>query len=417
LNAHVAPLRTRSAIALVAVAIAGLLLLALGSARAEAKAKPKAAKVSKVTKGPKGLKFYKPPKNLPKQHGALIWARQATGLVPLADAKYTKLVLYSSRTPQGGKTAVSGSISVPKGKPPKGGWPVISWAHGTTGVADACAPSRNNANSPASASISYINPDLNEWLRAGYAVAQTDYQGLGTPGKHPYLIGEAEGRSVLDIVSAARRLDPKISKRFLIAGHSQGGQSALFAAGEASSWAPKLRLRGTVAFAPASHILEQVPLLPALTAPSGLTALATMILDGASTQSSAIDINKILSDEVLPFYPLLQSQCLQQLGASNELGGIPPSHLVRSGADLSPVNPVLAAMNPLVTTAAPILIAQGTADTTVFPNYTDQLKDELVKAGDQVTYNKYPGVNHVGVVTTGEPDALAFFRQMLPPRS
>jgi hypothetical protein len=61
------------------------------------------------------------------------------------------------------------------------------------------------------------------------------YQGLGTPGKHPYLIGEAEGRSVLDIVSAARQLDPKIGLRFLISGHSQGGQSALFAAGEARS--------------------------------------------------------------------------------------------------------------------------------------------------------------------------------------
>ena len=247
-------------------------------------------------------------------------------------------------------------------------------------------------------------------------VVQTDYQGLGTPGKHPYLIGEAEGRSVLDIVTAARQLDPSISKRYLISGHSQGGQSALFAAGEASTWSPKLRLRGTVAFAPASHILEQVPLLPALTTPSPLTALATMILDGASTQSSSIDVNRILSDEVLAFYPRLQTECLQQLAASNELGGIPPSHLMRSGADLSPVNPVLAAMNPAVSTAAPILIAQGSADTTVFPIYTDQLKDQLVNAGDQVTYNKYPGVDHVGVVTSGEPDALAFFRQMLPPR-
>jgi pimeloyl-ACP methyl ester carboxylesterase len=415
LHAHAVSNPVRKTIALAAIALAALLILfAATSQRADAKAK---AKQAKVTKGPKGLKFYKPPKKLPKEHGTLIWARKASGLVPLADAKYTKLVLYSSRTPQGAKTAVSGSVSVPKGKAPKGGWPVITWAHGTTGVADACAPSRNSSTSPASASISYIYPDLDEWLRAGYAVAQTDYQGLGTPGKHPYLIGEAEGRSVLDIVTAARKLDPKIGKRFLIAGHSQGGQSALFAAGEASSWTPKLRLRGTVAFAPGSHILEQVPLLSALTAPSSLTALATMILDGASTQSSTIDINKILSDEVLPFYPLLQSQCLQQLGASNELGGIPPSHLMRSGADLGPVNPVLAAMNPLVKTAAPILIAQGTADTTVFPTYTDQLKDQLVNVGDQVTYNKYPGVNHVGVVTTGEADALAFFQQMLPPRS
>ena len=414
MQAHVVSDRVRKTLAMALIAVAALLLFAALSERAEAKAKGKGH--AKVTKGPKGLKFYKPPKKLPKQHGTLIWARNATGLVRLADAKYTKLVLYSSRTPQGSKTAVSGAVSVPKGKPPKGGWPVITWAHGTTGVADACAPSRNSATSPAQASISYINPELNDWLRAGYAVVQTDYQGLGTPGKHPYLIGEAEGRSVLDIVTAARGLDPKIGKRFLISGHSQGGQSALFAAGEASTWTPKLRLRGTVAFAPASHILEQVPLLPGLTSPNALTALATLILDGASTQSSAIDVNKLLSDEVLGFYPLLQSQCLEQLAGSSELGGIPPSHLVRSGADLSPVNPVLAAMNPLVKTAAPILIAQGTADTTVFPVYTDQLKNELVNAGDQITYNKYPGANHVGVVTSGEADALAFFQQQLPAR-
>ncbi len=74
-------------------------------------------------------------------------------------------------------------------------------------------------------------------------------------------------------------------------------------------------------------------------------------------------------------------------------------------------------MNPLVKTAAPILLQQGTADTTVFPTYTDQLNTQLVNAGDQVTYTKYPGVSHGGVVTAGEADALAFFEGQLPPRS
>ena len=35
---------------------------------------------------------------------------------------------------------------------------------------------------------------------------------------------------------------------------------------------------------------------------------------------------------------------------------------------------------------------------------------------DDVTY-KYPGINHGGIVTAAEPDALSFFAQMLPPRS
>ena len=148
--AHAVSLRVRRTIALVVLALAAVLLLFAGSERADAKAKAKhATKHAKVTKGPKGLKFYKPPKKLPKQHGALIWARKATGRSDSRTRKSTKLVLYSSRTPQGAKTAVSGTVSVPRGKPPKGGWPVISWAHGTTGVADTCAPSRDSATSPA----------------------------------------------------------------------------------------------------------------------------------------------------------------------------------------------------------------------------------------------------------------------------
>jgi alpha-beta hydrolase superfamily lysophospholipase len=412
LHAHAVSQHARRTVAIAVIGLAALFAFVACAQRAEAKAKSH----SKVAKAPKGLAFYKPPKKLPKQHGTLIWARNASGVVRLQDARYTKLVLYSSRTPQGAKDAISGSVSIPKGKPPKGGWPVITWAHGTTGVADICAPSRDGLDPSANTGETYINGDLNAWLRAGYAVLRTDYEGLGTPGKHPYLIGTSEGRSVVDIVAAARQLDPSISKRYLISGHSQGGHAAVFAAGLAGSWQPKLKLRGTVAFAPASHILDQASLLPALTSPSGLTALATLILDGASTQSSAININQILSDEVLPFYPLLQSQCLSRLGQSDELGGIPPSHLERSGADLSALNPVLAAMNPAIRTAAPILIPQGESDTTVFPVFTNQLKDELIGLGDQVTYKTYPGTDHVGVVTAGAADALAFFEQMLPPK-
>ena len=35
---------------------------------------------------------------------------------------------------------VSGAFFVPRGKPPAGGWPVVSLAHGTTGVEPGCGP-------------------------------------------------------------------------------------------------------------------------------------------------------------------------------------------------------------------------------------------------------------------------------------
>ena len=367
-------------------------------------------------KGPAGGAFYKGPKQTPKGHGKLIWQRNATKLTPIAGARLNKTILYTSRSPAGDRIVVSGSVSVPKGKAPKGGWPVISWAHGTTGAADACAPTRIRPNSVMAPYVAYVHPQMEDWVRAGYAVVATDYQGLGTPGPHPYLVGEAEGRSVVDIVSAARQLVPSLGKRFLIAGHSQGGQSSLFAASLADEWAPKLKLRGTVAYAPASHLSEQAKFLPSLTTPSGLSALVTLIFKGASTASDDLKPGKFLTAEAKALYPQTEQLCLAQLAESDSLGGLAPADLLRGSADLDALYGVLGEMNPAVRIGPPVLLAQGSTDTTVFPTFTDMLNGELGKLGDKVTYRTYTGVNHGAIVAAAEDDALSFFEKRLPPK-
>src|SRR5271170_7612565 len=50
-------------------------------------------------------------------------------------------VLYRSTKPDGSPIAVSGIVIVPAGQPPAGGWPIVAWAHPTTGVVSHCAPS------------------------------------------------------------------------------------------------------------------------------------------------------------------------------------------------------------------------------------------------------------------------------------
>jgi pimeloyl-ACP methyl ester carboxylesterase len=395
----------------------GLVATAVAAVGFGALASFASAGTATAPRGPNGLAFYNPPSNLPSgPHGTLIWQRPAGGLVPLTSAAQTKLVLYTSRTPQGAEDAVSGSVSIPKGKPPKGGWPVITYAHGTTGSADICAPSRVHTGAPAESLITYVDPELNAWVNAGYAVVRTDYQGLGTPGPHPYLIGKSEGRSVLDIVRAARDVFPGIGKRFLIAGHSQGGQAALFAAGEAASWTPNLNLKGTVSYAPASHLLTQAKALPALTTPSSLTALATMIVQGTTTASANVDPSKLLTPQVKQFYPLLDQTCLPQLAQTRRLGGIAPADML-TGANKAPIYRVLDAENPDVTTAEPVFLAQGTADTTVFPQFTTSLSHELKALGDQVRYQQFHGVDHGGIVAAAEPDVLPWLEQRLPPGS
>jgi len=372
-----------------------------------------AAKSQRPTKGPAGAKFYTPPKHYPAKHGSLIWQRKATGIMPIPGAK-NRLVLYSTRTLGGGKVVASGVVSTPKGKAPKGGWPVISYAHGTTGIADVCAPTRIPAGSSQEGYVTYMNPVIDKWLDAGYAVVRTDYAGLGTPGPHGYLVGLDEGHAVLDIISAARALNNRIGKKFLLAGHSQGGHAALFAAGEAARYGKGLKLRGTVAYAPASHLAEQEQLLPSLTSPSPLTALATMIIAGAATTSDQIVPSQILSDQVLAFYPQLEQTCLAQLSAPSSLGGIPPSQLLRPGANADALRAELSAQNPDVVTKAPILLAQGLADTTVFPPLTAMLNSELVGKGDSVDYQTFPGVGHGEIPLVAEDQVMAFFEQRLP---
>ena len=211
----------------------------------------------------------------------------------------------------GKAVAVSGTVSIPKGKAPKGGWPVITWGHGTTGIADACAPSRDSASNPAHAVINYAYPLLQRWLKAGYAVVRTDYEGLGTPGEHPYLIGRSEGYSMLDMVRAARKLDKHLGKKVIISGHSQGGQSALFAASLAPKWTPELKVRGTVALAPVSHLAEQLPLLGALTEPGGLSGLAAMILRGIDAAAPQLGVSDSLGDRAAALYPQTLTKCLR----------------------------------------------------------------------------------------------------------
>jgi hypothetical protein len=89
-------------------------------------------------------------------------------------------ILYHSLNADGGDVATSGVVLIPAGRPPTGGWPVIAWAHGTSGVARMCAPSLQK-------DMEYGEEGLMPMVRAGFAVVATDYHGLGTEGPHEYI--------------------------------------------------------------------------------------------------------------------------------------------------------------------------------------------------------------------------------------
>ena len=376
-----------------------------------------AAASAKVPRGPGGPAFYAPPSPLPgKGHGTPIRARRLTGAAALRGGAGNRLLLYRSVGARGKAVAVSGTVAIPKGRAPKGGWPVISYAHGTTGIADVCAPSRDSAGNPAHGLNAYAYPLLRRWLKAGYAVVRTDYEGLGTPGAHPYLIGRSEGRSVLDAVRAARKLDKRLGRRVLLAGHSQGGHAALWAASLARRWTPELKLRGTVALAPASHFGEQAALLRSLTTPSGLSGFAAMILRGIDTAEPGLAMASGLSERAAALYPSTLTDCLPKLASKGSFGGLAPAELIRSDVEVAPVVAALNREDPeTLKIPTPVQVQQGTADATVYKAFTDPLVDELRKRGGRVTYKTYEGVDHGGAVTNKESadDATKFVRSRL----
>ena len=369
--------------------------------------------VANVRPGPKGVAFYTPPKHLKGEHGALVWARKHTGSDALRGASRNELLLYRSTNTSGRKIVVSGSVALPKGKPPKGGWPLITYAHGSTGAADSCAPSRGY---DAGNLTSYAYPLLERWLKAGYAVVRTDYEGLGTPGVHHYLLGVAEGRSVLDSARAARAFAArKLSKRIIIAGHSQGGHAALFAASLAPKWTPELRVRGTVAFAPASHLDTQFKATLAIAAPGkGLGAIVGLGLRAVDLADPALNVAGLLTSQAAALYPQTETVCYAALSEEMSFGGLPLNQLLRSDVDLNPLLAVIGQSDPEhLAIKTPVRIEQGDADATVFKAFTDQLVTEYLQSGVDVTYAIYPGVSHGGVVNAGARDSTSFIRERL----
>ena len=364
-----------------------------------------------LTRGPAGVRFYQPPRTLPAgAHGTLIWERPYTGVAGLAQASNDR-VLYKQVGIKGKSVAVSGLVSIPKGKAPKGGWPVVSFAHGTTGIADMCAPSRAaGPTSDAGRSDLGYTPLLDGWIKAGFAVVRTDYEGLGTPGVHPYLIGRSEGRGVLDIVRAARQFDPALSNRLIISGHSQGGQAALWAASLARTYTPELHLLGTVAFAPQSHTATETSLLKSVSS-TGLTPLAAMILRGIDVAYPSRHVRSLLTAAGAKLYPQTLTKCLDQLSAPSSFGGLPLDQLVNPSANLAPAIREIAANDPdNLRIRGPVLLEQGLADTTVLPFLDQALSKSLAKVGDSVTYHTYAGATHSGVLTAAAADATQFLR-------
>lgn len=340
--------------------------------------------------------------------GELLTARPSTSAAALPSAGRNYLITYGSSDAAGNPIVVSGTVSLPASRPARQGWPVISWAHGTTGVADVCAPSQDSTDGLAHDYLSVIDPTLDTWVARGFVVAQTDYEGLGTPGDHPYLNGRSEANTVIDIVRAARELDWRVSRNWFVMGHSQGGQAALFTAGLAAKRAPLLNLLGAVPIAPGSGISQIADYIrtgnPALAAAVPFYPLVVM---GAAAADPSLNNNDYFTATSEPLLAIARTACLAQLRAIAP--SIPVNQVIPATTDLTKLDADLAATEPAtVNETIPTLIAQGTADTTVPETATNALVSALCAKGTPITYDTYAGADHRGSVAASLSDVQAF---------
>ena len=316
-------------------------------------------------------------------------------------------ILYYSRSLRGDAIAVSGSMATPAGEPPPGGWPLIAFAHGTTGQADICAPSHE-----AEEQIMTDGPYLE-----GYAVAATDYEGLGTPGLHPYIVGKSEARGVLDSVRAAHNLGStlgadgmpliSVTDEFVVWGHSQGGHAAMHTGQHWADYAPELQLLGVASGAPPSQFSLLYDVL--LGGPfQGYLAMASAAFAEAYDE---IELDQVYTDEAIALMDVLETGCTgevfevfnplskeQMLKVPSPLGVSPWDRVIIE-------NDVSGAPVPV-----PLLILHGSDDEQIPAISSQILLGQLcVQPGQGPTIRiEYPGHNHGSVLAAQRDDLLGW---------
>ena len=309
-----------------------------------------------------------------------------------------KRVSYVSTSITGAGLTTTGLVLSPRRKKTN---KTVVWGHGTTGLADQCAPSEHQGVFWPEARAA-----IGELLSRGWTVTAPDYPGLGTPDAHPYLIGGSAARSMIDIVRAARRLDTNLGPEYVLDGHSQGGQGALFAGELAPGYDGDLTLRGVAAIAPVSNVNLLVPLIPGTPGQGYLV----MALYGLAAVQPSFDPLTVLAPPARQRVPVLESGCLYEILAQYQ--SLKAGQLVLGGSLPQAVVDQLAQYDNPARTApsAPILIVQGTADEAVPAGITDVLRAQLEEYSQPVDFVSLTNENHDGAVfasTTTVADWIA----------
>lgn len=350
--------------------------------------------------------FYRYDLSLPAESGVLL--RQA--LLPahqsLPGAAVNIRLLYTSTDGIGdtGKNIVSGSLFLPPGDAPEGGWPIILWSHGTVGVADTCAPSWTGY-------VPFHRAHLQQWLKQGYAIVASDYQGLGTPGTHPYLATRPAAMSNLDIIRAVQSADFPLSDRVVVAGQSQGAGAAIATAGFAETYAPEIELRAVVTtgvpyFSPAAlTALRRARPRDVVDPKLGYSFLVLTLLELADP---TFDAAAHVRPERLSLVRSVAEICNRDMRRKIAELALTYNDVFEDSAAAQIAKAYRHMGFPTLALTVPLFVGTGLADVDTPPQMQARLVEAACAAGTQVAAHRYPDHDHLSVLNHSLKDSVPF---------
>ena len=345
--------------------------------------------------------FYTWTSPVPTQPGELLRVAAYDGEAP---AGATGLrILYSTTRADGSAAVASAVVALPTAAAPSEGRTLLAWQHGTTGVARSCAPSlRANALSE------HAIPGISRMIDRGWAIVATDYPGMGTAGRYPYLIGVGEGQATLDGLRALCQVDDAhASNRVMLWGHSQGGHATLWAAQIAADYAPDLDVVGVAALSSATDPLAVSKLI--IEGPASALVNAVTSYVGVPYADEYPDLTLIGPTHPAGsvFADAAASRCATDPGTlvtllvTLGLGG--RDHLYDLDLDAGPVHDRLAQNIATAIVPAPLFLGQGVDDEVVSIDIQRTTDARVCAAGRPVETHEYPGRDHLGVIAQGSP--------------
>jgi pimeloyl-ACP methyl ester carboxylesterase len=354
-------------------------------------------------------------------------------------------IAYISSDIAGRKTISTGLVVAPIGQAPAGGRPVMSWAHGTTGSAQNCGPSQViNPAAPlneyflvgGNSWTDYGIPAVEEFIKEGYVLVATDYQGLGGGGRHQYSVAATNAMDTLNAARAAVSMkETGASKKTLVYGWSQGGGAAIALAGmpeyikQTGTVADNIDIIGFVALAPQDiSILAPAGKLDQAAADKYFQSSQKMFLDnvfnfthatmyywGTQAAFPNLKLSDIFTDEgVKVANEIYSNKCMHAASDTFNFNyGTSYASLLKQ----TPANTVAWAQAmqkggvPVVKPIAPIQIYFGSKDTAVPPMMHKLYQEQMCKLGGNVGRMQLPGEqSHFTTPGSSKPFYLAWVK-------